>query len=179
MKKVFSVLAVAALILVSFSSCDPQEKTYTDLLTNSKGWVLSSAKSTPAYENSLGVLIEDIYNEAGYFYGQYEKDYILVFNADGTMIVKPGKTAATAEEIEDNPDAYVAATNLGSWHFDNPENPRFIYMQVPYFYDETVEICEVLELTKDNLRIRCTFNDDDPQPTKGTYTFTLGFELAK
>ena len=42
MKKVFSVLAVAAMLLVSFSACTGDE-TYADLLTQKKGWVLSTA----------------------------------------------------------------------------------------------------------------------------------------
>ena len=56
MKKVFSVLAVAALILVSFSSCDPQEKSMAEMLTISKGWVLQSATSSPDYVMSTGDL---------------------------------------------------------------------------------------------------------------------------
>ena len=39
MKKVLSVLAIAALFLVGITSCT-QEKTATELLTQKNGWVL-------------------------------------------------------------------------------------------------------------------------------------------
>ena len=77
MKKVFSVLAVAAMLLVSFSACTGNE-TYADLLTQKKGWVLSTATSNPPYEMQDHSLVSDLMTE-GYLL-DYENEYIITFN---------------------------------------------------------------------------------------------------
>ena len=66
MKKVLSVLAVAALFLVGITSCT-QEKTATEMLTQKNGWVLSSATSAPAYQMLDGSFAADLIND-GYLY---------------------------------------------------------------------------------------------------------------
>lgn len=173
MKKVFSVLAIAAMILVSFSSCNPDGKTYADYLTQKKGWVLSAATSNPAYEMSDGSYVSDLMTE-GYLY-DFENDYIITFNEDHTQYVKPGKTVAP-DDFEG--DAYKAETLLGAWSFDNDLIPTLLYMQVPFFYDEDVETCKILSLTENELKVSCTINDDDPT-AKGTYSFILTYVPAK
>jgi len=170
MKKVFSVLAVAALFLVCLTGCN-QDKTYADLLTQSKGWVLSTATSNPPYEMQDHSLVSDLMTE-GYL-TDFEKDYIITFNADGSMYVKPGKTVAPNDEV-----GYTAETRLGTWRFDNELIPTLLYMQVPFFMDEDVEVCKILSLTKDELKLSCTINDDDPY-AKGTYSFILTYVPAK
>ena len=173
MKKVLSVLAIAALFVVSFSSCGGKEKTATELLTQKNGWVLSSATSAPAYLMSDGSYAGDLIND-GYLY-DFEAAYIIVFNENGNEIVKPGKVTA-ADDFDG--DAYRAETSLGNWSFDNAENPEYISMQVPFFYDEAAEKCQVLALTDDEFRIKCTI-DDTENPTKHDYSFTLTFVPAK
>ena len=171
MKKVFCVLAVAALFLVSFVGCNGGQ-TYTEMLTQKKGWVLSSATSNPPYEMSDQSLVSDLMTE-GYLY-DFENDYIIIFNEDGTEYVKPGKTVAP----EGTEDAYTAETFIGNWRFDNEILPTLLYMQVPFFYDEEIEVCKILTLTKDELKLSCTINDDDPT-AKGTYSFILTYVPAK
>ncbi len=173
MKKVLSVLAIAALFVVSFSSCGGNEKTATELLTQKNGWVLSSATSSPDYLMSDGSYAGDLIND-GYLY-DFETAYIIAFNENGSEIVKPGKVTA-ADDFEG--DAYRAETSLGNWSFDNADKPEYISMQVPFFYDEDVEKCQVLALTEDEFRIKCTINDDSPV-SKGTYSFTLTYVPAK
>ena len=170
MKKVFSVLAVAAMLLVSFYACTGDE-TYADLLTQKKGWVLSAATSNPPYEMQDHSLVSDLMTE-GYLY-DYENEYVITFNEDGTEYVKPGKTVAPSAE-----DGYTEETLIGTWRFDNELAPELLYMQVPFFYDADVEVCKILSLTKDELKLSCTINDDDPL-AKGTYSFILTYVPAK
>ena len=173
MKKVLSVLAIAALFVVSFSSCGGNEKTATELLTQKNGWVLSSATSAPVYQMLDGSYAGDLIND-GYLY-DFEAAYIIAFNENGNEIVKPGKVVA-AEDFDG--DAYRAETSLGNWAFDKTENPEYITMQVPFFYDEDAEYCQILSLTENELRIKCTINDDD-NPAKQTCSFTLTYVPAK
>lgn len=173
MKKVLSVLAVAALFLVGITSCT-QEKTATELLTQKNGWVLSSATSAPAYQMLDGSFAADLIND-GYLY-DFEAAYVIAFNENGSEIVKPGKVVAP--EDFDPEWCYRAETSLGNWAFDNAENPQFITMQVPFFYDEASEYCQILSLTENELRIKCTINDDD-NPAKQTCSFTLTYVPAK
>lgn len=172
MKKVLSVLAIVALFIVSFSSCG-KEKTATELLTQKNGWVLSSATSAPAYQMLDGSFAGDLIND-GYL-EDFEAAYIILFNENGGEIVKPGKVEVPADW---DGDAYTAETSLGNWSFDNADNPEYINMQIPFFYDEIAEKCQVLSLTEDEFRIKCTINDDD-DPAKQTCSFTLTFVPAK
>ena len=172
MKKVLSVLAVAALFVLSFSSCG-NEKTATELLSQKNGWVLSSATSAPAYQMLDGSYAADLIND-GYLY-DFEAAYIITFNENGSEVVKPGKVVA-ADDFDG--DAYRAETSLGNWAFDKNENPEYITMQVPFFYDEDPEYCQILSLTENELRIKCTINDDD-NPAKQTCSFTLTYVPAK
>ena len=180
MKKVFCVLAVAALFLVGITSCT-QPKTATELLTQKNGWVLSSATSAPAYHLSDGSFATDLMTE-GYLMS-WELDDIIVFNENGSHLLKPGKNVP-----ESAADGFVAETSLGNWAFDNAENPEFIFMQVPFLYDydaegnftfdAAVEKCQVLALTENELRIKCTI-DDTENPAKEVYSFTLTYVPAK
>lgn len=173
MKKVFSVLAIAAMILVSFSGC-VGDKTYTDYLTQKKGWVLASATSTPAYRMQDGSFVEDLMHD-GYL-EDFENEYVITFNEDGSEYVKPGKTIAP-EGVE---DAYRAETQIGTWKFDNDLIPLLLYMQVPFFYDDAVEICQISSLTEKELKIRCTIQDYNPEAKyDNDCTFTLTFVPAK
>ena len=180
MKKVLSVLAVAALFLVSFSGCG-HDKTATELLTQKNGWVLSSATSSPAYQLSDGSFATDLMTE-GYLMA-WELDDIIVFNENGSHLLKPGKNIP-----ESAADGYVAETSLGNWSFDKAENPEFISMQVPFLYDydaegnftfdAPAEKCQILALTENELRIKCTI-DDTENPAKDVYSFTLTYVPAK
>lgn len=170
MKKVFSVLAVAAMILVGLTGCGG-EKTYADFLTNSKGWVLESAISVPAYVMNDGTQVDDLLN-GGYLY-DWEKEYILIFKENGNLLVKPGKTVAPSPE-----DGYMVETSLGNWSFDNNLIPTYIKMQLPWFMDEDPEICYITSLTADKMALKAVINDDDPS-AKGTYEFVLTYKLAK
>ncbi len=141
------------------------------LLTIPQGWVLSAATSSPGYMMLDGTTITDVLND--YLY-DFELDDIIIFSSNGTHRVFPG--------LLYNPDfGYTVETNLGQWYFDNPINPTYLYMQIPFFYgddDHTcspeLEECRIISLTTDMLQIAYTFNESET-PAKQTYTFTLTY----
>lgn len=170
MKKTFLALAVAAVAAVCFTACPgPQEKTTADYLSAPKnGWVLESALCSPAYEMLSGELIGDLVN--GYLY-DFEKDDIITFTADGVQTIKPGNLLPAEDQDGYTQDvAYL-------WRIDE-QNDGWIFMQVPFFYDEVQEYVHILTLDENQFKFLCTFNDDE-QGAKGTYTLTMNYVPAK
>lgn len=176
MKKTLFAMAIAATLVLGFNACDPQEKTLTDYLTAPKnGWVLEAATSTPGYVMSSGAIIDNLME--GYLY-DYEKDDIIKFTADGIETIEPGAI------IADDGSAYQEAISTTYTILENLDG-KFLNMQVPFFYnddytsfDAQVEVCEIINLDENQLKIRCTINDDE-NPAKPTYSFTLTYVPAK
>lgn len=172
MKKTFLVLAAAAMIVLGFTSCGG-DKTYTELLTQqTKGWVLSAATSEPGYLLESGLRTANLME--GYLY-DFEMDDIITFQENGIMTIDPGKL--TAE------DYGYQSTAVANWNLS--ADNTMLNMQLPFFYNESymmydqeVESCKILSLTSKELVIEFTFNDDE-NPAKDTYTFTLTYVPAK
>ncbi|MCQ2286686.1 MAG: hypothetical protein MJZ76_07410 [Bacteroidales bacterium] len=161
MKKIFALMIAVALV-AGLSSCKKDEEaTKTALLTYEYGWVLKSATSSPAYALENGTFATDLIND-GYLF-ECELDDIILFKENGGMVVMP--KVACEDETE------YAAT----WKFD--ENEENITMQIPFFYDEEAEKCQLMSLTEDEMKIKFTFNDNET-PTKGVYSFILTYRHA-
>ena len=161
-------MAVAMLAVV-FNACDPQVKTTTDYLTSPKnGWVLESAVSSPAYVMENGELVTDLMN-GGYLF-DYELDDIIAFTADGVQTIDPGKN------VDPEGEGYQAVVSY-KWSLDMA-NEDWIWMQIPFFYDEVQEYCHILNIDDTKMTLNCTVNDDDPV-TKGTYTFNMVYVPVK
>ena len=183
MKKVLSVLAVVALILIAFTSCKSKEKTYADYLTQqTKGWVLESATSSPDYVMSDGKRVADIYND--YLY-EWEQQYVLIFNENSSEIVKPGKVVAP-DSIPAN-QCFREEKSLGNWSImenvsRNNATYDFLNMYIPFVFhqDGTVPLCECQIITLDDkmLKVKFIFNDDQ-LPAKGNYEWTLTYVPVK
>lgn len=168
MKKALVVMAVAVLAVV-FNACTPQVKTTTDYLTGAKnGWVLSAATSSPAYVMENGEIVTDLMN-GGFLY-DYELDDIIAFTAEGVQTVDPGKN------VDPEGHGYQSVVSY-LWHLDQA-NEDWIYMQIPFFYDDVQEYCHILNIDENQMTLNCTINDDEPT-TKGTYTFNLVYVPAK
>ncbi|MBR4136762.1 MAG: hypothetical protein IKU03_10230 [Bacteroidales bacterium] len=172
MKKLFSVLAVAAMVVFTLTSCEKPEPTKADYLCQDKGWVLSAATSTPAYDLSDGTHITDLMTE-GYLYA-YELDDIITFNANGTMSIKPG---ANIDPV------FGYQQEVGStWAFN--ADTTVLYFQIPFFYNEDgtsfdaeLENAKILYINENEMKLAYTFNDD--LGAKGEYTFYLTYVPAK
>jgi len=156
--------------MVCFTRCEPREQSATDLLTG-QGWVLSKAFSNPPYHVSEnGTYASDLINDK--YLKNFEIAYILVFNTTGGEIVKPGSAVAPSPE-----EGYVTETTLGHWEFDNPDDPSNITMHIPFLYQDGLKVCQVLNLSKKEFRIRFTVEDDEE--AKKTCSFTLTYVPVK
>ena len=180
MKRNILVFALIAIFALSLSSCGKKEKTNTEKITTAKGWVLKSATVTPAVPVGEGTT-NNWYGE--YLY-DYEQDDIIIFNANGSFVINPGKKLAP----EDG-DGYVTE-QASTWAFNSDESK--VKMQIPFFYD--------LEHNLSPDGYARTFNEQFEEPTissltetemvliykantafaKGTdYTWTLTYEPVK
>ena len=183
MKKVLSLMAVAALLM--FNGCNPpaSETPITDALKSAKkGWVMTSVKSVPAYVLESGVALDELYadgdyeHNTGYFFA-CEKDDIIIFGEDGVQTIDPGTLRP-----EDQTEAYQFAV-VAPYSVD--EENEMLYFQMPWeynteltTYDEPMEKCTVQEYSKDKLVIKYTRNDDS-NPAKAQNTFTITYVPAK
>lgn len=176
MKKLL-VLAAAAL-MVCFNSCGPKEKTLTDYLTApKKGWVMEAATSTPAYHMQSGALVDNLME--GYFF-DYEMDDIISFDAEGNETIDPGKLLA---------DDGAAYQNVVTAKYSVNDETKILMCQMPWIYEyddndlpigysPAQEVCEIITLDDNMLKIRCTI-DDVAAPTKDVYSFTITYVPAK
>lgn len=182
MKKVLSLLAVAALLM--FNGCTPttSETPITDALKSAKkGWVMTSVKSVPAYVLDSGVALDELFADGDHehntgFFFDYEKDDAIIFGDNGVQTIDPGTLLPEA------PDAYQIAT-VATYNVD--EANKEIYLQMPWeynedytMYDAAIEKCTVQEYSKDKIVLKYTRNDDD-NPAKSQNTFTITYVPAK
>ncbi|MCQ2277538.1 MAG: hypothetical protein MJZ87_11455 [Bacteroidales bacterium] len=172
MKKTLLVLAVAAMFVFSFSSCGDTQTTAEILTNNTKGWVLSSATSSPAYVLSSGRAIENLLD--GYFY-DCEKDDIIIFQDGGIQVINPGANV--------DPEWGYQIQTLGTWSLS--ADNTVLNMQLPFFYgpsnmtyDQEQESCRIVSVSSKELVLEYAFNDNE-SPAKGEYTFTLTYVPAK
>ena len=169
MKKNILIAAMCVLVATGFMSCGETDDK-TELLTDKKGWVISAATSTPGYligEDHISNLMDGYFND-------WEKDDVLYFEANGNHSVDPGTKLPPEGE-----DGYTTKTGLGSWKFIGDDKSK-ISMQLPFFYDDDPEVCNVVSLTKDEFKVRYTFVDRIPTPTKAEgdieYTFVITYK---
>ena len=170
MKKNILMAALIAVLAFGLFSCNKDEASKKDLLTTTTGWQLAEGTITPAYETSAGDMISDMMD---YLY-TCEKDDEILFNADGSEIITTNVKCAEGEGLQGDKVA-------GLWHFDNEEDPQVLYMQLPFFYDETgnaldaeQENCTIKDITKDALQLTYTF---EVEGTK--YTFQMTYKDPK
>lgn len=169
MKKLTLVFTVVLAMGVLFTSCK-KDKTNTELLTISKGWVLSAATSSPAYALSDTSFATNLMTD-GYLL-ECELDDVIKFSENGAQTIVPNDVCVDGYQLE----------TAALWSF--LEEETILKMQLPFFYnddwtsyDAEFEECKILSLTEDELRIKFTFNDDET-PAKGTYSFTLTYVPA-
>ncbi len=175
MKKTLSVLAIAAMVMLT--ACTPQqsETPITDVLKSAKkGWVMTSVKSVPAYVLESGVALDELYADGDYehntgFFTAAEKDDAIIFGENGVQTIEPGTVLPT------DGSAYQVATVAAYTVNEATEELSF---QMPWEYDEAIEKCSVQSYDKNQLVIKYTRNDDQ-NPAKAQNTFTITYVPAK
>ena len=166
-RSILSVIAIALVGMFAFTSCD-KNKTMTDYLTTEKGWTLSEATTTPYWTLNDNSQISDLFE--GYVY-ECEKDDVIKFNADGYEYLNPGSDVCEWEPSQES--------SIGKWAINEEE--KVLDMQIPFFYDEEVESCKIINLVKDELKVSFTWTltEGTAKGKPGTYTFVLTYVPAK
>lgn len=175
MKKTLSVLAIAAMVMLT--ACTPQqsETPITDILKSAKkGWVMTSVKSVPAYVLESGVALDELYADGDYehntgFFTAAEKDDAIIFGENGVQTIEPGTV------LPSDGSAYQVATVATYTVNEATEELSF---QMPWEYDDAIEKCSVQSYDKNQLVIKYTRNDDS-NPAKAQNTFTITYVPAK
>lgn len=176
MKKTLSVLAIAAMVMLT--ACTPQqsETPITDILKSAKkGWVMTSVKSVPAYVLESGVALEELYADGDYehntgFFTAAEKDDAIIFSENGVQTIDPGTL------LPDDPTEPYQVATVATYSVN--EASEQISFQMPWEYDATPELCSVVSYDKKQLVLKYTRNDDE-NPTKSQNTFTITYVPAK
>ena len=153
MKKVILSVVVVALATVVFTSCK-DDPTKEELLTDKKGWKLSSAVTNPAYTNSKGVTSVDLLE---CWFAACELKDVLYFKTDKATSLTSG-CDGTKE-------------TTGTWEFLKDETQ--LRFRLHYFEDDTpvYDVVTIKELSEDTFKYDFTWKDDDGVH----YTFTLTY----
>ena len=176
MKKTLSVLAIAAMVMLT--ACTPQqsETPITDILKSAKkGWVMTSVKSVPAYVLESGVALEELYADGDYehntgFFTAAEKDDAIIFGENGVQTIDPGTL------LPDDPTEPYQVATVATYTVN--EATEELSFQMPWEYDDAIEKCSVQSYDKNQLVIKYTRNDDS-NPAKAQNTFTITYVPAK
>ena len=165
-KSILSVFAIAIVAVFAFTSC--KQQTMTDYLTTEKGWTLSAAECTNGYVFDDNTTINNLFD--GYVY-DCEKDDIIKFNTDNYEYLNPGSDVCEWQPSQES--------SLGKWAIN--EEDKVLDMQIPFFYDDEVESCKIINLVKDELKVSFNFDivEGEAKGKPGNYTFVLTYVPAK
>ena len=94
-----------------------------------------------------------------------ELDEIIKFAENGGLTINPG------DEVCGTETEYAATWSLS-------EDLSTLNFQLPFFYDDEVEKCQILNLTENQLRVKFTF-DDYEAGAKTKYSFTVTYKINK
>jgi len=169
MKKNILIMAICAIVAFSLTSCEEEEKTRTDLLTQKKGWELLTATSSPAYKNSDGEENENLFKV---YFEECELDDILVFNLDKSSFMKQGKNVCEGDGKD---------ISLGNWRFS--PNEEVLEFHLPYFEDARGNFAlleaRILVLNDKTLQIRMPIKFTDDPEVKGGIMNKRGMKGTK
>jgi len=181
-KTLFTVLAIFFAISFLATSCNPDDPTKEELLTQKKGWKLTAATSDPAYlldKEGVDVPITNLFD--GYIYKD-ELDDIIYFKENKSEILNYGKDGSTCDGKYKGTER-----SLGNWELPNDNLLKFYFPA----YDELLSAV-VLTLDESTLKVSVKIAEDDEivaSPTyRGSknasktvrdYVFTLTYSIAK
>jgi lipocalin-like protein len=142
-------LTPAILLIVAFTSCKKDSLSKTDLLTDPNGWLLTALTIDPAIVDPItGAQIANLYAQ----YNACEKDDIIFFKDNGTIIYDEGATKCDPNDPQTGDD--------GTWLLSADEKTITI----------DGDSWTISELSKSNFRI--SFSEVD---SGITYTYNATF----
>lgn len=157
MKKSILMIAVSALLVFSTISCNKDEKTGYDYLTEPKnGWKLTVAVSNPAYEMQDGTLVSDLITG---FLESCERDDIMYFKTTEAQIIDPGKDKQTTNENYECVER--SEKSLGNWKLSNDEG-SFTSFYLPYFPGDNLgsaNAAKIVTLNENTLTVNASIKD--------------------
>ena len=176
-KTLFALMALTLVCAITLSSCtkkeeekeEPTPKTKTELLTQVKGWVLTSATSIPAFEPLAGTPNEDLFKA---FFEECEIDDINIFKTNGDMVLKYGGKLCAGQTGNEE--------NLGKWQFIGDKEETLQFYLIAYYEDNgnyTPLEAKIVDLSETSLKLRVPiyeYRSADPK-----YQFTLTYKVAE
>jgi len=173
-KTLFALMALTLVCAITLSSCSKKEedpepivpKTKTELLTQSKGWMLIAATSSPAFPSGESQYA-DLFNSP--VINDWDKDDVFYYGADFSVKVNPGAKLPPSGKIE---DGYIAEKSLGAWKFKN--NETILEHYYPFFYeDDEAEDMTLVDLTETKLVLQFKWQPDLDKKTDYTWIYTF------
>ena len=167
MKKSFLMVAACAALVFGVTSCNPDKTGEEYLIDGKKGWLLTSAISTPAYETTEGDKVSNLLTG---FLMDCERDDLMHFNENGSQVINPGKDKRTTDPADDNFECKeMGEKSLGNWALANDEK-SFTSFFLPYFDSNLGQkgAVEVVAIEEKTLTINVKIVDD-----VNNVTFTL------
>ena len=138
------------------------------LLCRPDGWVLAEATCNPALQFEDGSYSNNLLEG---FIQDYERDDIITFHYNGYFFqsIRPGILLPN-----ENEPGYTE--ELAYFCSLDEQNSGWIFMQIPFFYDETQEHCRIITLDENMFKIECVWSNDGL--IKENYTFYLTYVPA-
>jgi hypothetical protein len=173
MKKTF--LAAMALIVAfafTFTACNKaeEEKTTEELLTQTKGWVLTSGTSFPAFVPIEGEPSEDLFKS---FFEECELDDINIFKPNRDLVLNYGKELCDGQSGKE--------TTLGRWKFIEDKVDVIQFYLAAYYDDngnyEPLE-AKIIKIDENTLQLRIPIYEY-VKSVEPQYHFTLTYKVAK
>ena len=173
MKKMF-LAVLTAMIAFSFLACT-KEKSVEEMLTQKKGWELTTATCSPAYKLWSGATTTNLFE--GYI-SSCELDDVMIFDPNYAQILDLGKDLCT--------DQSGKQLALGVWKLIDDDH---LDLYLPY-YPGFLLHAYILKIDDEALKLQINFDEDDEVPatayrgpkdskTVRNYTFDLTYKVAK
>jgi len=176
-KTLFALMALTLVCAIALSSCTKKEEetepvppTKTELLTQVKGWVLTSATSVPAFVPNVGTPNEDLFES---FFEECEIDDINIFKTNGDMVIKYGGTLCAGQT--------GAEEFLGKWKFIEGKEDVIQFYLLAYYEDNgnySPLEAKIVNINETTLQLRVPIYESKKK-VDPTYQFILSYKVAQ
>ena len=177
-KTLFALMALTLVCAIALSSCSKKEEdkeepvppTKTELLTQVKGWVLTSATSVPKFEPLTGDPDEDLFKS---FFEECEIDDINIFKPNNDMVLKYGGKLCDGQTGTEE--------FLGKWKFIEGKEDVIQFYLVAYFEDNgnySPLEAKIVNISETSLQLRVPIFEHK-KSVEPKYQFLLTYQVAQ